>query len=158
MSNKRQRGMTVVELIIAIVIVGVGLAGVLGALSKLAVTTANPMIEKQMIAIAEGMMEEVQLQPYTTATTTTIGAGSCARDQFQGTWDYNNYNTPRPICDTAGNAIAALAGYTVAVTVATEAAGSPVAAGVAAGQVSRITVNVTHGSQNYQLQGWRTNY
>jgi len=157
MSNRHQRGMTLVELVIAMAIIGVGLAGVLGALSKLAVTTADPLIKKQMIAIAEGMLEEVQLQPYTSATTVTIGANSCVRDQFQGTWDYNNYNAPRPICDTSGNPITMLSGYRVSVAVANEAAGGPLT-GVPAGRASRITVTVTHGTDNYSLQGWRVDY
>jgi len=158
MSNKRQHGMTLVELIIAMVIVGVGLAGVLGALSKLAVTTTDPMIEKQMMAIAEGMMEEVQLQPYTTAIQTVIPAGSCDRTQFQGTWDYNNYNVARPICQTDGTPVAMLAAYRVSVTVANEPAGPLIPAGAAAGTVSRISVTVTNGTRNYALQGWRTNF
>jgi len=155
MLNKRQHGMTLVELTIAIVIIGVGLAGVLGALSTVGVTSADPMIRKQMIAIAESMMEEVQLLPYTTNQQVTIGPVSCARDQFLGTWDFNNYNSPRPVCDISGLAIPALAAYRVAVTVAIEPGGSPVAAGVAANRASRITVTVTQGGESYQLQGWR---
>jgi len=60
-----ERGVSLVELIIFIVVVSVAVAGVLGALSMATRASADPMIQKQALAIAEALLEEVQLQPFT---------------------------------------------------------------------------------------------
>src|SRR5436190_10894035 len=58
-------GISLVELIVFIVIVGIAVAGVVGALSMATRASADPMIQKQALAIAEALLEEVQLQPFT---------------------------------------------------------------------------------------------
>lgn len=81
---RRCRGMTFIELIMFIVIVSVGLAGLLSALNVSVRSSADPMIRKQMLSIAEALLEEVELQPFTycdptdatwsTATSATTGS------------------------------------------------------------------------------------
>ena len=61
----RQHGITLIELIMFIVIVSAALAGVLTVLNVTVRSSADPMIRKQMLAIAEALLEEVQLQPFT---------------------------------------------------------------------------------------------
>ena len=63
--SRRQRGITLIELIVFIVIVSVALVGVLSVLNVTARSGADPMIRKQMLAIAEALLEEVQSKPYT---------------------------------------------------------------------------------------------
>ena len=58
-------GLSLVELIVFIVVVGTAVAGVLGALGIATRSSADPMIQKQALAIAEALLEEVQLQPFT---------------------------------------------------------------------------------------------
>lgn len=65
MSRAEQRGVSLVELILFIVIVGVAVIGVVGALGIGTRSSADPMVQKQALAIAEAFMEEVQLQPFT---------------------------------------------------------------------------------------------
>ena len=66
MSIKRaQAGLTLIELIVFIIIVSVALAGVLTVLNVTTKSSADPMIRKNMLAIAESLMEEVQLQSFT---------------------------------------------------------------------------------------------
>lgn len=68
MSTERrrpQRGFSLIELIVFIVVVGVGLAGVLAVLNFTVRNSADPMLRKNMLSIAETLMEEVQLQPFT---------------------------------------------------------------------------------------------
>ena len=154
MSSKRQAGMTLIELIIAIVIISVGLAGVLTVFTITVRSSADPMINKQMSAIAEGMMEEILLKPFVAAAN-AAPANGCARDTFNDIQDYNSYATAN-VCDIDGQALAALAGYAVRVTVAQPAA-SPFP-DVPAADVRLITVNIMHGADVYWLTGWRTNY
>src|SRR5882762_4511878 len=60
-----ERGVSLVELIVFIVIVSIGVAGVVGAMSMATRASTDPMIQKQALAIAEALLEEVQLQPFT---------------------------------------------------------------------------------------------
>ena len=67
-----------------IIIVGVGVAGILLVFSVTTKASADPLIQKQMLAIAEAFMEEVQAKPFTycdpddaNATTATDSTG-CA--------------------------------------------------------------------------------
>ena len=81
----RLRGFTLVELIMFIVVVSVGLAGVLLALNVSIQHSADPMVRKQALAAAESLLEEIELQPFTfcdprdpnaiTATSSATGAG-----------------------------------------------------------------------------------
>lgn len=152
MSIKRQSGVTLVELIISIVIIGVGLAGVLGALSRASIFSAHPMVSKQLGAIAEGMLEEVMLQPFDAVA--GGATATCARNTFNDIRDYNGYSS-NTICDQDGTSVAGLGGYGVSVGVQPSAAAI---AGVPAADILVITVTVTNASQNYVLTGWRTRY
>jgi MSHA pilin protein MshD len=60
-----QRGLSLVEQIVFIVVVGVAVAGVLAAFTVTTRGSVDPMIQKQALAIAEAILEEVQLQPFT---------------------------------------------------------------------------------------------
>jgi MSHA pilin protein MshD len=141
--------MTLVEMVLAIVVVSVGLAGVLIAFSTVTRGSADPVVAQQMLAIAEEMLEEIELKPYAVAANTAPAA--CARNTYNDTLDYNGYASSGQICNIDGTAIAALAGYSVQVTVQ---AGT--LAGVAAAR--RIAVTVTRGSLSLTLTGWRTDF
>lgn len=80
--SRAERGVSLVELIIFIVVVGVAVVGVLAAINLGTRTSADPMIQKQALAIAEALLEEVQLQAFTycdpddpNAATATSAAG-----------------------------------------------------------------------------------
>ena len=62
---RAEDGISLIELIVFIVIVGIAVAGVVGALSMATRASADPMIQKQALAVAEALLEEVQLQPFT---------------------------------------------------------------------------------------------
>lgn len=146
--------MTLVELIIAIVIINIGVVGVMMSFTSTVRSSVDPMIYKQMSAIADGMMEEILLKPFT-ATANAAPANSCARDTYNDVGDYNGYN-PGKICDIGGVDIANLAGYAVAVSVASSAN----LGGIPAGDVRKIVIDVsrTMGPETYTLTGWRTCY
>ncbi|MDB5825704.1 MAG: type secretion system protein [Herminiimonas sp.] len=60
-----QRGISLIELILFIVIVSVGLVGILSVMTVTSKSSANPILLKQATAIAESLLEEIQLQPFT---------------------------------------------------------------------------------------------
>ncbi len=86
-SRRRAAGLSLVELIVFIVVVGVAVAGVLAALNLSTRASADPMIQKQALAIAEAVLEEAQLMPFTycdpddpqaaTALNAGVGATGC---------------------------------------------------------------------------------
>ena len=147
--SQAQGGFTLVEMILAIVVLGVGLAGVMLAFSIAVGRSADPVINQQMLAIAEEMIEEIQLKPYTVAANTA--PAGCARDTYNDVADYNGYATSGQICTVDGTAVGALAGYSVSVSVASGTLGG-------VGNAKRIVVTVSRGSQSLSLVGWGTDY
>lgn len=61
----RQRGVTLVELIMFIVIVAVALAGIIGVMRLTTANSADPLRRKQALMIAEGLLEEVRAAAFT---------------------------------------------------------------------------------------------
>ena len=147
--RRTQRGMTLIEIVLAIVILGVGLAGVLLAFSTVTRGSADPVVAQQMLAIAEEMLEEIELKPYAAAANTAPAA--CARNTYNDVLDYNGYATSGQVCTIDGSAIPSLAGYSVRVQVQ---AGVLVGVGAA----RRIDVTVTRGTNSLTLTGWRTDF
>ena len=62
---RRERGISLVELIMFILIVSVALVGVLLVMNTVSKGSADPLIRKQSLAIAESLLEEVELMPFT---------------------------------------------------------------------------------------------
>ncbi|MEY4766762.1 MAG: hypothetical protein RI907_3435 [Pseudomonadota bacterium] len=146
---RTERGFSLVEAIVAIVMVSVALAGVVGVFMHAVRGSASPVMVNQLVALAEEMMEEIQLKPYATAASGSFTG--CARDDYVNVFDYNGYATTAGVCDIDGNVISDLSAYGVSVTVA-----ATTLAGVT--EALLITVTVRRGSDSYVLHGWRTRY
>src|SRR5574340_1278200 len=86
----RQRGLSLIELLVFIVVVGAAVAGVLVAYNQAVKRSADPLERKQAIAIAESLLEEVELQPFTfcdpddPAATTASSPAGCAAPEANG--------------------------------------------------------------------------
>lgn len=82
------RGMTLIELLVFIVVVSVGLLGILSVINYVTRSNTDPLVQKQCLAIAEALLEEVEMQPFTycdpadaqaaTATSATKGGTGCS--------------------------------------------------------------------------------
>lgn len=160
MSNRRRpAGFTLVEMIIAIVIIGVGLAGVLAAFNISVRSSADPLVRKQMLAAAEEMLEEILLKPFAVSGAAPVnalvacGAAGSARTAFDDVRDYAGYATSG-VCDIDGAAVAGLGAYNLAVAITTP----NLTDGTTAVASLRIAVTVTLGAETLTLVGWRTNY
>lgn len=185
-SSMLQRGISLIELIMFIVIISVALTGILLVMNIVTRNSADPLVHKQALAIAESLLEEVELMPFTycepddasavTAQSAVVGGTGCATtveamgpeagetrgsttNPFDNVNDYAGFNMAAgAVTDIAGGA--AVGGYAARVAVA------PVALNGIAGtdangapQVLQITVTVT-GPDNLPivLDGYRTRY
>jgi MSHA pilin protein MshD len=153
---RRSAGVTLVELIVALVIMGVALAGMVAVYAATTRSSVDPVLVQQMQAIADNMMEEILMKPF--APGPAPGAPGGPRIGFDDVRDYDGYQSTG-IRDVEGNPIPGLERYEV-VVVAKPAA----LAGVAtAGDALRVTVTVkmsgtTPGFPDpIVLTGWRTN-
>lgn len=146
--RRRQRGFTLPEAILAIVVIGIGLAGLLLAFGTVARHGADPLLRQQMLAIAQELLEEIQLKPYA-AEANTAPAG-CARDTYNDIADYHGYASTG-ICSIDGVVIPALTRFDVSASVAAGTLGG-------VGAARRITVTVNHAGESLSLVGWRTDY
>jgi len=145
MSIKRMAGTTLIELIVAIVIVGTALAGLVAAYNRANIASTDPLITQQMLAIAESMMEEVMQKPF------VAQQNQAGRLFFNDLMDYNGYG-PVAITNVNGNPVAGLERYTVQVQVSQQGM-----TGVAAADALRVQVTVrAPGAEDLRLVGWRT--
>jgi MSHA pilin protein MshD len=159
-SARQVHGFTLVEMIIAIVVIGVGLAGVLAAFNVNVRSSVDPLVRKQMLAVAEEILEEILLKPHAvtgaapTNALVACGTAGAVRTAFNDVRDYANYATTG-ICDIDGNAVAGLGVYNL--SVATNAAAS-LTNGTTAVTAIRVAVTVTRGAEALTLVGWRSDY
>ena len=168
MSSRAAAGFTLVEMVMAIVIISVGLAGVLLALNTAVKSSADPLVHKQMLAAAEEMMEEVLLKPFAppeagfeqtnSAWPVNCGTAAAARHLFDDVSDYSNYAT-NSVCNIDGDPVDGLGAYSLQVAIEAASLGSAATGGVVDGsKVKKIKVKVTHGTESISLNGWRTWY
>jgi MSHA pilin protein MshD len=66
MFNKRRaRGLTLIEVIVFVVVLGVGFAGMLILYNRVTQASVDPLVRKQALALAQSLLEEIELQPFT---------------------------------------------------------------------------------------------
>ncbi len=137
-----QRGVSLIELIMFIVIVSVAMVGILLVMNQVMGRSADPLIRKQALAIAESMLEEIRLQDLSGAACAGTLAANAARSGVTSVCDYNGYSTTAGILDFSTNtAVAGLANYNIANVSVTQVAtlgGTPITAG--SGVMITVTV------------------
>ena len=161
--NSRATGFTLFEIIAFIVIIAVAFTGIATLYVNAVRGSSNPLAQKQVIAIAESMMEEILLLPFNPPAGGYPGAGpNQDRTQCDDVSDYDGYNTnlqtPTGIKTVEGTAIAALSGYNVQVTV-TPTAFTAATPNIALADSKLITVTATGpNGVSFTLDGWKFNY
>jgi MSHA pilin protein MshD len=173
--DRHARGLSLIELVLFIVVVSAALAGVLSVFLPATSASADPMLRRQALAIAESLMEEVQLMPFTLCdpddanVDTAASSAGCASlvqgigpnsgetrfgpVQFDNVGDYHGY-AMNGVVDITNTAVSGLANFNATVAVVATALGSLTAG---SGDALRITVTVTGpGDTSVVLDGIRT--
>lgn len=174
----RERGLSLIELLVFIVVVGIAVTGVLSVYSQNVRSSADPMVRKQAVTIAESLLEEVLSKPYTycdpddanaetassaddcaTMSETAMGAESdetryANLTPFDNVNDYHGFSMTG-IRDLTGANVDGLNGYSAAIQVQPAGAFN----GIPAGETLLVTVTVTGpGNHSVSLSGYSTRY
>ena len=150
-AGRLQRGATLVELLVSIVIVAIAASTILGVLAMTTAGSADPMIRHQAAAIAEAYLEEVLLKPLSDPDGID---GEAARADFDDLDDYDGLSDAGAR-DQFGNLIAGLDAYNVAISVIPTGG----LAAVPVADAMRVDITVSHASNvNFVLSGYRTRF
>ncbi len=168
--RRSQSGLTLIELVISIIIISVAIAGVLGVMNLTARKSADPQLRKQAIAVAEALLEEVELMPFTDCDPDGYNAVTAACSQpealgpepgetrgsatlpFDNVNDYNGFvlNNGDSDLNNSGT-VTVPVGYSAKVVVTPESA-------LGAGNALLISVTVNFYGDSITLEGYRTKY
>jgi len=157
---KTQAGTTLVELVITIVILGVGLSSILLVMNRTTASSADPLILHQGVAIAEAYLEEIIDKPFADPDGSD---GEASRNLYDDIDDYAAIINQVPQ-DQNGIAIAGLDRYRVTVLIVTTEPLGPAGSQASAANTRRITVEVTTpttaltGGTPLRMSAYRTSY
>lgn len=144
-----QRGVTLIELLISILIVAIAASAILGVLSTTTAASADPMLRHQAAAIAEAYLEEILLKSFSDPDGLD---GEGARAAYDDVDDYDGL-VDVGARDQFGNPIANLGEYSVSVAVSPSAA----LPAIPAADVLRVDVVVSWRNDiNFVVSGYRT--
>ncbi len=151
LSSRNNKGFTLIELVIAMVVLAIAMSGVMLAINYATSHSADPVLRQQALAIAESYMEEICLK----AVSDPDGTDSeTLRALYDDVDDYHGLNDSGAR-DVYGNLLSGLSGYSVAVSAIAQSFG-PTAATVSG---YRIEVTVTDpAGQALTLSGYRADY
>jgi MSHA pilin protein MshD len=123
-----------------IVIVSVALAGIMQVMNTASKNSADPLLRKQALAVAYSLLEEVELQDFTSAAGATLAVTASNRtNSYHIVSDYNGFSMPAGITSVNGVAVTGLEKYSASVAVVPQASTWN---GIAAGSAVQITVTV----------------
>jgi MSHA pilin protein MshD len=142
-----QRGFTLIELIIFIVVVSAGMAGILTVMNTVVKSSADPMVRKQAMALADSILEEILIKGYTDPDGTNVGETSRANwdnvDDFNGKTAADFSLPPE------------LAAYSVAIAITNDTTTLGTTPNIPA---KKVTVTVSKGTESISMIGYRSNY
>lgn len=153
--HDRQCGFTLIEVIIFIVVVAAGLAGILTVSNTVVKSSADPMVRKQALALADSILEEVLQKEY--ADPDGVQGSETTRDTMDDVDDYDS-KTQTLFNSSSNGGVggwpASLDSYQVAIVVSADTT----VVGTVALPAKRVAVTVSRGSDSANLVGYRGNY
>ena len=153
---RAQRGVTLIELIITMVIISIAVVAVVTAISGSVGRSADPIVQGKSAALAQTYLDEILTKRFAESTPTggvppattnlcLIGPdGSETRATFNDVDDYHNLSDAPPN-DQAGGDLPGYAGYRVDVAVDCDGTGAGLATNEAAKRI-RVTVTSPDGA------------
>lgn len=157
--SRAERGITLVELVVMIVVVGIFGALAAGLIGRLSIQNADPLVMRTALIAADALLAEVMSQgteaqdPDGVADALGPEPGEMRLGQgspFDHVNDYHGY-TQNGLTDLEGTALAGLQGYRSAVTVRTQGIDT-----LAADQGWWIEVQITTPDNRVvSVSGWR---
>lgn len=169
------RGFTLVELVIAIVVIAAAVAGIAQLLANAAAHNAEPYVRQRGLSVAQAFMDEILRKRWDENTPlgggcVNTGTGACpggpapsgggteeaTRAQYDDVDDYDTITAQSPPQDATQTPMPGYNGYTVDVSVA-----NPGGAwnGIPAADVKQITVTVnTPTGEDLTLTAYRVNF
>jgi MSHA pilin protein MshD len=151
MRTAGQKGVTLIEMVVAITIVAIAATTILAAFAAIASRSADAMAQQQAIAIAQAYLDEIEQRWVVDPNGIPPNAG-------RGSWDLvDQYNglLDSGAHDQFGNPIASLSAYTVSVATSPSSA----LTGIPASAVRRIDITVSYPpGGSVTLSGYRTSY
>jgi len=167
LSLHKQRGVTLVEIVITIVVLSVGVSGILNVMWQTTTYSADPMQRQQALNIAQAYMEEILAKPFLDPSivqakppVVPCTALDAPRTAYDDICDYTQISTQVPT-DVTGTAIAGLNGYNVELRFNNTSPALGPAANqltVADNQLIRVEVEVTPpgGGDPITISAYRT--
>ena len=152
-------GFSLIEAVLFMVVVGVALVVVLKAFEVANLGSADPVLRRQSLAIAQSLLEEIGLKAYSNpvggyvshcGSHDAIACNTATRNRFDDVMDYDGFSM-KGIYDVAGDPVTGLSGYLASVAVTSATLG--------AAPAYRFSVTVTDPSGHaLALDGYRADY
>ena len=117
----RQRGATLIELVVSTVIISITVTAVMMVIVQVGRSSADPMLRVQAAAIAEAYMDEILSRHLDDPDGGELGGPEAGetRATFDDIADYHGLNDSAGAVDQTGAVIPGLEGYNVTVSVTT---------------------------------------
>lgn len=155
MSCRNQRGISLIELIMFIVIISTALVGILSVMNLTTSHSADTVVRKKAIAAAESLLEEIELQDFIPASGVPAAVTQANRaTDYHTVLNYDGFKTAGIFPVSGVAPIAGLEGYSATVAVIPSALGA-----IPPGSALLITVTVTTPQgEGISISGYRTAY
>jgi MSHA pilin protein MshD len=179
-ARRAEQGLSLIELTIFIVVVSIAATGVMLVMNLNTRHSVDPQLQKQALAIAEALLEEVELMPFTACD--PDGADTCAKPEaigpeaayanqpdpeargsatapFDNVNDYHGFTLAGGGTDLGNSANTVVpAGYSASVAVTPDGAFGPSDSLLPSDKVLRIAVTVSYAGGSVVVEGYRTQY
>lgn len=148
--------MTLVELIMFIIIVSVGIVGILSVMNIVVKSSADPILRKQAIAMAEAVLEEVMAKDYVEVT--PVQAGACTnRSTYASVDEYSCFDGTAPTKKILGSDMLSTAPSPLPDTYWAKVVVTTTMLNTVTMKLATVTVTDPSGA-TYALSGYKGNY